>query len=146
MLSVTTEHAFRALVCLARKPMNETVLGRELATEAEVPMKYLSKILNDLKRAGILDATRGMGGGYRLHKRADEIRLIEVVEVFEGKQARLGCLLGKEKCSDDAACPAHDYWKHVKQMYLNFMEKTTIADIAGNENPVPVSIPAMELK
>lgn len=119
---------------MAAKPYGELVLGRDLAVEAGVPLKYLSKILNDLKKAGMIDATRGTGGGYRLRRHANTIQLMEVVEVFEGERARVGCLLGSDEiCSDDAGCPAHNAWKQVKQTYLNFLEQTTIAEIAKCE-------------
>ena len=58
------------------------MLGRELADRAEVPPNYLSKILWALGNAGIIDATRGNGGGYRLKRTPSEIRLFEVVELF----------------------------------------------------------------
>ncbi len=141
MLSVTTEHALRALVCLAQIPYGEQMLRRDISEKADVPLNYLTKILNDMRRANILDATRGTGGGYMLKKRADEIRLIEVLELFEGDRAHLGCLLGnKGDCSDDNACSAHATWKHVKIAYLNFMEQTTIAVIAGCEVPGQVEL------
>src|SRR5215471_1965372 len=75
MLTTTSEHALRALTYLARLPEGSSILGRELAKEASIPANYLSKILWTLGNAGIIDATRGSGGGYRLRRGPGAARL-----------------------------------------------------------------------
>lgn len=130
MFSATTEHALRALVHMARLPEGTSVLGRDLAERASIPANYLSKILLSLRNAGIVETTRGHGGGYRLSRLPNQIRLIEVVDLFEGIQGRPGCLLGeKHDCSDATPCSAHAKWKIVKATYLDFLETNTVADI-----------------
>jgi len=137
MIGTTTEHALRALVHMARLPWGTTILGRELAERAMIPANYLSKILLILRNAGYVEATRGHGGGYRLLQSPDEIRLIDVVELFEGIRSRPGCLLGeKHDCSEATPCSAHTAWKEVRGAYLNFLESNTVADIAQ-----PVKVP-----
>jgi Rrf2 family iron-sulfur cluster assembly transcriptional regulator len=128
MLSVTAQHALRALAHLASLPDGETVLGRDLARQAGIPANYLSKILWALGSAGIIDATRGSGGGYRLGRRAEDIRLFEVVDLFDKARAHTGCLLGPGECT--GTCPAHEAWRRVGQVYTRFLGGTTVADIA----------------
>lgn len=112
------------------------MLGRRLAREARVPANYLSKILLMLGNAGIVSATRGSGGGYRLQRSPDEISLIDVVKLFDGSRARPDCLLGhKSRCSDQDPCPAHNRWKEVRQAYVDFLESTTLGQIARREPP-----------
>ncbi|MDV2504314.1 MAG: Rrf2 family transcriptional regulator [bacterium] len=132
MLTTTSEHALRALASLATSTEGEPVLARDLSTHAEVPLTYLSKILGSMTKAGILHASRGPGGGYRLARAADQISLINIVEQFEGLKARPDCLLGgNRRCSDNDSCTAHESFKEVRQVYIDFLETTTIADIAG---------------
>ncbi len=132
MLSTTSEHALRALVELALLPQRETVLGKDLARRARIPANYLSKILWMLARAGIIYATRGNGGGYRLRKRPDKIRLVDVVELFDGTRAKPMCLLGaKSACSDANPCSAHETWREVRAAYVRFLDTTTLAQIAA---------------
>src|SRR5215813_3901044 len=83
MLSATSEYALRALTRLAAAAEGESMLGRDLAEQAGIPANYLSKIMWTLGNAGIIDATRGNGGGYRLKRGAADIRLFEVVDLFE---------------------------------------------------------------
>jgi Rrf2 family protein len=130
MFSTTCEYALRALVRLARMPNGTAVLGRDLAQHAEIPANYLSKILLTLRNAGILTTARGTGGGYRLRKSPDEIRLIQVVELFDGQRAKPACLLGGRECSDENPCSAHNAWRDVRVAYLSFLENTTLAGIS----------------
>ena len=138
MISATSEHALRAIASIAAvtnhtsPETREPILARDLSSRAGVPLNYLSKILGTLSRAGILQASRGRGGGYRLVRSADQIPLIHVVELFDGVTARPDCFFGGgRKCSDDNPCTAHDAFKQVLEQYIDFLESTTIADIAG---------------
>lgn len=131
MLSTTTEYALRAMVELARCPEGESCLGRGIAERAEIPSNYLSKILLDLKNRGYVSAVRGTGGGYRLRRPASEIRLIDVVEVFDPPRAHPRCLLyGDHECSEDAPCAAHERWGSVRDAWVRFLETTTLEEVA----------------
>lgn len=138
MISATSEHALRAMASIAAmanpsSPENdEPILARDLSSQAGVHLPYLSKILGTLTKGGILNASRGRGGGYRLVRAAEQIYLINVVELFDGVSARPDCFFGGgRKCSDDNPCSAHDAFKQVRKQYIDFLESTTIADIAG---------------
>lgn len=130
MLSTTSQYALRALVRLAAEPEGAAVLGRDLARECDIPANYLSKILWQLRNSGLVSTTRGSGGGYKLERPADQIRLLDIVEVFEALHARPTCLLGKGECSDADACSAHHAWKKVRKTYVDFLEANKLADIA----------------
>ena len=140
MLSNTAEYALRAMVFLARADPKLTILGRELSSTSGVPARYLSKILLDLKRAGMVTAVRGHGGGYRLSRDPKQIRLIEVVEIFDRPRAHPRCLLSFDKdCTDGTSCSAHERWKQVRQVYLNFLESTALADISEVVPPMAMA-------
>ncbi len=136
MLTTTSEYALRALTYLARLPEGESILGRDLASEAGIPANYLSKILWTLGNAGIILATRGNGGGYRLKRGPAEIRLFEVVELFDRDRVRLACLLGGGKdCDSENPCTAHEAWRHVRTAFLDFLHTRTLADISHRKGP-----------
>lgn len=136
MFSSTEAHAFRALAHLAAAEGRGWILGRKLAESADVPQNYLSKILLALNKAGIVEATRGHRGGYRLRRPASEISLAEVLAVFAFDDGKPACFLGGSRvCSDSTACPAHDRWKRVREAYVDFTENTTLADIAHASLP-----------
>jgi Rrf2 family transcriptional regulator, iron-sulfur cluster assembly transcription factor len=138
MLSTTSQYALRALACLARQSPGTALLGRDLARTAEIPANYLSKILLTLRNAELVDTTRGAGGGYRLHKPAEEIFLIDVVELFEGiSRNRPACFLQHQKpCSSSAPCGAHVLWVDLQASYLGFLVSTPLSALAAQGPPV----------
>ncbi len=132
IFSASATHALRAVASLAANGGDGAMLGRDLARKVKVPADYLAKVLATLARAGVVTASRGVKGGYRLARPADRIRLIEVVLPFEGRRAKPGCLLRPGKpCRDSAACSAHAAWAGVKKSYSEFLERTTVEDIKG---------------
>jgi Rrf2 family iron-sulfur cluster assembly transcriptional regulator len=134
MLSTTAQYALRALSQLAATPADEPVRGRELAARSGVPANYLSKLLLTLGNAGLIEASRGTGGGYRLARKPESVFLAEIVELIDGGVARPQCLLGlRQDCSDANPCCAHQSWRSAKLAYLEFLNTTTLADIAGED-------------
>jgi Rrf2 family protein len=132
MLSVTSEYALRSLTYLASQPKGAAVLGRDLAEQCDIPANYLSKILLALKNAGIIDAARGSGGGYSLHREPDNVRLIDVVALFEGTRAKPECLLGiNNQCGDANPCSAHQAWRDLRNAYVHLLETTTLESISA---------------
>lgn len=132
ILSASATHALRAIAFLAGQPREEAVLGRELARKVGVPTHYLAKVLAALARAGVLTASRGARGGYRLARPASRIKLLEVVVPFEGARTRPGCLLRPGRpCRTSGACSAHQAWSGVKERYVEFLQRTTVEDIQG---------------
>lgn len=133
IFSASATHALRAMAWLAEHEGDGAMLGRDLARQVKVPAHYLSKVLATLARSGVLTATRGVRGGYRLARPASRIRLIDVVGPFEGPRARPGCLMRPgQPCTDSAACSAHRRWGKVNDVFQQFLEKTTVADIQGH--------------
>src|SRR5215467_2797726 len=132
MLTTTSEYALRALAHLARQPNGDAVLGRNLACAGEIPANYLSKVLLALRNAGLVDTTRGSGGGYRLRKPPEEIYLIDVVELFEEiSRARPSCFLRHTRpCSSSSPCTAHSAWSDLQAAYLGFLISTPLSTIA----------------
>src|SRR5215469_5191944 len=122
MLSVTSQYALRALSHLARQS-GEPILGRDLAQSVAIPANYLSKVLLTLRNARLVETARGSGGGYRLGKRAEDIHLIDVVELFEEvSRGKPTCFLGRTRsCSETTPCTAHSTWKGLQARYLEFL-------------------------
>jgi Rrf2 family transcriptional regulator, nitric oxide-sensitive transcriptional repressor len=133
MLSTTSQYALRALCHLARHS-GDAVLGRDLAEAVEIPPNYLSKVLLTLRNAGLVGTSRGSGGGYRLCKPAEEVCLIDVVELFDDVlRTQPTCFLGHRRhCSETKPCTAHTTWRGVQAAYLKFLISTPLSAIAGS--------------
>jgi Rrf2 family protein len=90
-LSEGVEWALHCTWTLAVAPSPDPLPTRRLAEFYDLPAPYLAKILNSLVRAGVLTATSGPRGGYRLARPASEITAAEVVEAVEGKGQLFSC-------------------------------------------------------
>lgn len=129
MLSRSSEYALRALIFLVEKTEEWPVARNEIARVTGIPGKYLSKILSDLVKIGILSSSRGMGGGFSLTRPPDEIILYDIVTLYETLE-QVNCPFGNKKCSDENPCLAHDLWKKVIEAQLSFLQQTTVLDVA----------------
>ncbi len=83
-LSQTATYAVHAALRLARAESHSPVPCGRLAREGKMPERFLLQILRDMAKHGLLQATRGGGGGFRLVRDPNEISLLEVIEAVEG--------------------------------------------------------------
>lgn len=130
MLSRTGEYALRAAVLLARNPGAWPIPSAWIAREAAIPAKYLSKILLDLVRAGVLKASRGRGGGFALARPAGQVRLCDVLAPF-GSLELLRAPFADSKQIEDIPSPARLRWQRVLEAQEQFLCRTTLEDVAG---------------
>ncbi len=134
MISKTEEYALRAVVFLAQHAREGPCIAQDIAVSTEIPANYLSKILHQLGRHGIVDSERGRYGGFRLARRPGELSLADVIEPFASSTDRRRCLLGRRECSDETPCGAHERWKEVRAATMAFFAGTTVEDVIG---PIP---------
>ncbi len=93
MLSQTVEYALRAAVYLADQvPAARTT--EQIAVATRVPPAYLSKVLQNLARGGIVTSQRGLHGGFVLARNPDQITILEVVNAVDPVQRIHECPLG----------------------------------------------------
>ena len=129
MLSKTSEYALRAMIYLAQHEGDWPIPGRQIAAQARIPTRYLQKILGDLARANVLDASPGKTGGYRLRLSANKTSLFDVLSPFE-RFDDSRCPFGNEVCNDGNPCHAHSRWKVVVETQQRFLKDMTVVDIS----------------
>ncbi len=90
MISITSKspYALSALVELHRCGDSCPVPIAELARRREIPVQFLEQLFATLRRAGVLRSQRGVKGGYSFARPADEITVLELVELLDGPLAR----------------------------------------------------------
>lgn len=129
MLTLSSQYALRAMIYMAQHVDQWPIPGRIIAKEAQIPPKYLSKILGDLVRAGVLNSNRGKSGGFSMRKQPDKTTLMSVLTPFEQFQQR-NCPFGNKRCGDANPCLAHDQWKQVVEAEKAFFTNTTVHDVS----------------
>ncbi len=127
MLSQTGKYALNAAVFLAGQPAGTYRLAREIGRELGIPGQYLSKVLNQMTRQGLLESKRGKLGGFRLKVPPERLSLFAVMDAVEDTGRFRRCPLGPGQCTEEDPCPLHSQWNAVRVEYLDFLNSTTIS-------------------
>lgn len=130
MLSATWQYSVRALVHLAMARGKGPVLASHIAESEGIPLPFLSKILHQLKVAGIVAATRGQKGGYVLQRDPNKLTLLDVAHLTDHVDFGEQCLLGYKFCDTDCNCVLHPEWEGIKKQIRQFLEHKTIEQLA----------------
>ncbi len=130
MISQTGQYAFRILGYLADHP-GERALGRDIARETGIPANYLSKILNQLRKAGFVHSRKGWGGGFVLDARAARQPIANVLELFDGRREREACIFELKRCDARNPCPLHHRWEPVRRGYDAMLHSVHVKDLGA---------------
>lgn len=137
ILTRTSRYALRAVGHIAA---HEGESGRvridEIAASLDVPRNYMSKVLNSLAQAGVLESARGRGGGFRLAIPADVLTVQQVVAPFEEAGGIIGCLLHDRPCDPDHPCLVHHQWSDAASATRRFFDETTVRDLLSSRRPL----------
>lgn len=127
MFSQTVEYALRAAAYLgSQEPAARTTA--QIAKVTRVPKPYLSKVLQNLGRAGIVESQRGIGGGIRLAKAAAELTILEVVNAVEPIGRIKKCPLGLVS-HGTRLCPLHTRLDSALAMVEEAFRRSTLAEV-----------------
>ncbi|WP_169976853.1 RrF2 family transcriptional regulator [Tautonia rosea] len=133
MFSQTVEYALRATVHLA-DCAPEARTTEQIARVTQVPAPYLSKVLQGLKRAGIVRSQRGIGGGITLAKHPEELTILEVVNAVDPLRRIRTCPLGLASHGEHL-CPLHRRLDNALASVEEAFRKTTLAEVLADPNP-----------
>jgi Rrf2 family protein len=132
LLSRTCEYGVRAMVYLASESPSDYRSVRSISSDLDISFHFLTKIFQQLSRAGLLNSYRGPNGGVMLSRPASEITLKEIVVAIEGPDLFRECVLGLPGCGEARPCPLHDAWKDVRAELGNMLEGRCLDEI-GDE-------------
>ncbi len=108
------DYAIRAVLELALHKPDERVFSSEIARQQGVPAPFLTKILARLAAAGIVTTQRGVHGGIRLTRPAEQITLLQVVEAIDGPITLSRCVRAPEECARSVTCVVHPVWLKIR--------------------------------
>jgi Rrf2 family protein len=114
VLTAKGKYGLKALVYLALLEPGTTAPGIDIADANGIPKKFLDAILGELRNAGIVHSRKGPGGGYRLARPPNQIRIGYVIRTMDGPLAPIAC------ASRTAYQPCRDC-KHVKNCTVRLM-------------------------
>lgn len=130
-LAEYTDYTLRVLMFCASNP-DRLVTIAELADHHGVSKNHLMKIVNDLGHQGILETTRGRGGGVRLLKKPKDIRIGDVIRQSETDFRLVECFdSGTNLCTLTPSCRLKRLLDQALKAYFKELDGATLADIAG---------------
>ena len=129
-LTRAADYAVRVMIHLAGLPRGTRASRTELAAAAECPEQFLSKVLQNLTRAGLVVSHRGNTGGFELPGVHRNASLLDVVEAIEGPIRLNLCLISKHSCTRQEWCPAHPIWADAQQAMTSVLRNVSVGDMA----------------
>lgn len=141
MLTMRGKYGLKAMLHLARLHEDDRALSAEIATANAISKKFLDTILQDLRMAGLVLARKGRGGGYRLARSADRIKVGEVVRILDGPVAPIHCASRTayqpcRDCPDEAACAVRLTMIDLRDAIAQVLDTRSLADMAALADPV----------
>jgi Rrf2 family iron-sulfur cluster assembly transcriptional regulator len=132
MISRTAKYAFNILGYLVRTRGTKTS-GEQIANETGIPANYLSKILNQLRKGGLVSAEKGWGGGFEIRKDALDRPIRDVLAIIDGAESVDGsdCVFGLAACDEENPCPLHSNWERVLSAYDDMLNSRKIVDLSS---------------
>ncbi len=144
------EYGVRLLIELGRQGQDQPVSLKAIADSENLPLAYLERIVALLKRADLVESTRGAHGGYRLARAPEDVVMDEVVLALEGSLAPMECFVDDRSDDGRVLCSHHDdsgrgcatklLWTRVQAGVIRTLAQTTLAELIEfqtRQQPVP---------
>lgn len=120
------------MVALAKNHGQGPMSIAAMSKASSVPMPYLEQLIGPLRRAGLVESTRGARGGYRLTREPDLVRVGDVYRVMEGPVAPMECVsedLSEQTCPLIEGCETRPVWLRMRDAIADTLDSTTLADL-----------------
>ncbi len=130
-----TDYALRAVLEVAAKRGSVAPATRDEISEAQnIPRRYLATILNELRRAGVVIASRGPEGGYRLARAAHLISLADVIRAVDGPLTQVGGIRPENLDYVGSSVNLGRVWLELRAAERTILETTTLSDLLPQED------------
>lgn len=141
MLTMRGKYGLKAMLHLARLPEDQLALSAEIALANSISKKFLDAILQDLRMAGLVQARKGRGGGYRLARPAERITIGNVMRVLDGPIAPIQCASRSayqpcRDCPDETVCAVRLTMIDLRDAIAEVLDTRSIADMAAGAEVV----------
>ena len=143
-MNITTKgrYALRVMLDLAQHADAGFVSLKVTAGRQNVSLKYLEMIISHLKKAGLVESTRGKEGGYRLTRDPNQYTVLEILSCIEDNLAPVSCIqAGEIHCDHAEACRTIPMWKELDEITNRYLSSVTLEDLLTGQKWPAVAIP-----
>ena len=128
LLTKETDYAIRATMNLARHH-DGLVSSRDISKHEGIPLQFLRRILQSLIKGGLVQSKEGANGGVSLKADPGDIRIADLIRLFQGNIQLTECMFRKKLCSNRKSCVLRKRIKRIEDMVTREFESLTIRDL-----------------
>ena len=131
-MNVTTRgrYALRVMLDLAQHPDDGFISLKTIAERQAISMKYLESIVCSLKKAGLVDSSRGKEGGYALSRPPEDYPVGEILRSSEDKLAPVSCITAEGvACAQAAGCLTLPMWRELDKLTNRYLDTVSLHDL-----------------
>lgn len=145
-LSSKGRYAVMAMADLARNSKGSVVPIAVIAERQELSSAYLEQLFSKLRRAGLVDSTRGPGGGYQLASKPHDIPISDIMKAVEEPVRMTRCHVENSVggCVGDSRCLTHDLWRALGDHIMGFLGGVTLGDVIDNASAKEYALAATD--
>lgn len=138
-----TDYAVRVVLALAKRGEEARLSSADIQQEMLIPKSFMSRIVAQLARAGLINTFPGRDGGMSLPRPASQITLKDVVDAFEGPILLSECMQvkGEDDCPFQSNCPVRSKWGRVQVAMMREMASITFEDLVKESLGIPMTVP-----
>ena len=134
-LSTKGRYAVMALADIAVHSAGQPVALATITERQNISQDYLEQLFLQLRKAGLVESARGPGGGYRLARDPEEIRISEIVLAVDEPLQVTRCVGDAiEGCTHGEKCLTHDLWSALGRQIYGFLAAVTLGDVVNRRN------------
>ena len=131
-MNVTTRgrYALRVMLDLAQHPDDGFISLKTIAERQAISMKYLESIVCSLKKAGLVESSRGKEGGYALSRPPKDYPVGEILRSSEDKLAPVSCITAEGvACAQAAGCLTLPMWRELDKLTNRYLDTVSLHDL-----------------
>ena len=132
-LTTRGRYAVTAMLDLALHDDSGPVSLSEIAERQGISLSYLEQLFSRLRKRGLVDGTRGPGGGYRLLKSVKLISVADVIDAVDETVDATRCG-GQRNCQGEQRCLTHDLWEDLSTQIRDFLDNVSLNELVGQRS------------
>lgn len=137
-LTTKGRYAVTAMLDLALHFEDGPITLADISQRQCISLSYLEQLFAKLRRQGLVESTRGPGGGYRLSRSPNEIPVADVILAVDEKVETTRCG-GLANCQDDEQCLTHELWSELSQQIYQFLCGISLGNLVDRQGVRDVS-------
>jgi Rrf2 family iron-sulfur cluster assembly transcriptional regulator len=137
-LTTKGRYAVTAMLDLALHQAEGPITLADISERQGISVSYLEQLFARLRKKGLVESTRGPGGGYRLSRDGGQIAVADVISAVDEKVDATRCG-GKVNCQQEQQCLTHDLWMDLSHQIQAFLSSITLSDLVARRGVKEVS-------